>query len=288
MIGTRLGPAVLLTLILVPLIGAGGPDPSLERAARQLVLARAAQADAALAALERALSPGLEAGRRGAALVVAGDDSPSAELRSAAEEVASAEDEAVVARRAVRALEGARRSLGAGEPISLQLESGEVGSVAAQLDASAPAGDAFAEMRRRAEGLVGRLESVLAALADGTMDEARAGVAGVRSDHDALAAWEVDLVTLPVWLDTTDAMIGAVEAILAATEAGDGEAALEAADDFAALATEAAPADRALRIAIGEGGSAVTGAPLSRLADMLRNVADARAQVASIVQTVGR
>jgi hypothetical protein len=288
MIGTRVALALLLTLILVPVIGAGGPDPSLAQAAQGLVLERAARADMALATLERALSPGLDAGRRAAARVVAGNEAPSTDLRTAAAEVGSAAGAAEAAGRAVRALEGARRSLGAGEPIHAELASGEVGSVAAQLEASAPAADAFAEMRTRAEGLVGGLEAVLAALDREALDEARTGVAAVRADHDALAAWEVDLVTLPVWLDTTDAMIGAVEAIVAATEAGDREAALEAADEFAALAEDAAPADRALRIAIGEGGSAMTAAPLGRLADLLRTVADARAQVASIVQTVGR
>jgi hypothetical protein len=288
MIGTRAGVAALLTLILVPLIGEGGPDPSTERAARGLVLERAADADAALATLERALSPGLDAARRGAALVVTGHADPSTELRTAAAEIASAESNAVAARRAVRALEGARQALGAGDPVRLELAAGEVESVAAQLESSAPAADAFAEMRVRAERLVGRLEEVLAALDAGALVGARTGLAAVRADHDALAAWEVELVTLPVWLDTTDAMIGAVEAIVEATAAGDPAAALDAADEFAALAEDAAPADRALRIAIGEGGSAVTAAPLGRLADVLRNVASARLQVASIVQTVGR
>lgn len=288
MIGTRAGVAVLLTLILVPLIGEGGPDPSTERAARGLVLERAAEADAALATLERALSPGLDAARRGAALVVTGDVDPSTELLTAAAEIASAESMAVAARRAVRALEGARLALGAGDPVRLELAAGEVESVAAQLESSAPAADAFAEMRARAEGLVGRLEEVLTALEEGALDGARTGLAAVRADHDALAAWEVELLTLPVWVDTTDAMIGAVEAIVETTAAGDSAAALDAADEFAALAEDAAPADRALRIAIGEGGSAVTAAPLARLADVLRNVASARLQVASIVQTVGR
>jgi hypothetical protein len=283
-----MGPSLLLPLVLVPLIGAGGPDPSLERAARGLVLERAARADAALATLERTLSPGLDASRRAAGQVVAGDEAPSAELQAAAEEVASAEGAAEAAGRAVRALEGARLTLGVAAPIQLELAQGEVGSVAAQLDATAPAADAFAEMRVRAEGLVGGLESVLAALDDGALAEARSGVTAVRADHDAIAAWEVDLATLPVWLDTTDAMIAAVEAIVTATEAGDREAALDAAEEFAALAGDAGSADRALRIAIGEGGSAVAAAPLARLADLLRKVADARAQVASIVRTVGQ
>jgi hypothetical protein len=288
MIGTRLVPAVVLPLILVPLLGAGGPDPCVERAARALVVERAAAADAALAAFEQAVAPGLDAARRGAAGVVSGEGSPGDELRSAASQIAATEEAALTARRAVRALEGARAALGAGEPIPLQPANGEVESVAAQLESAAPAADAFAAMRRRAENLTTRLEEVLEALDDERVDDARTALAVVRADHDALGAWEVDLVTLPVWLETTDEMIAAVERILVATEAGDRQGALDAAEDFASTAEDAGPADRALRIAIGEGGSAVTAAPLARLADLLRDVATARLAVASIVQTVGR
>ena len=177
---------------------------------------------------------------------------------------------------------------GLGESVQLEVAAGEVGSVAAQLESTAPAADAFAAMRRRAEGLVSRLEQALEALEEGELERARTEVAAVRADHDVLAAWAVELVTLPVWLDTTDAMIGAVEAIVEATDAGDRPAALDAAAEFAALAEDAAAADRALRIAIGEGGSLLAGTPLGRLADLLRNVASARLEVASIVQTVGR
>lgn len=287
MIGTRAVPAVLAASIVL-LVGSGGPDPAVERAARALVLDRAAGADAALAALERALVPGLDAGRRAAALVVAGSKAPGAELESAATEVEAAEVTARDARRAVEALEGARMAFGVAQPVALDLPEGELASLAAQLRATAPAADAFAAMRGRAEGLVERLEEVLVALEAGSLDGARDGVAAVRADHDALAAWPVNLVTLPVWLETTDAMIGAVEEIVEATESGDRAAALAAAEDFASLAEDAAPADRALRIAIGEGGSSVTAAPLSRLADLLRTVGSTRLDVASIVQTVGR
>ncbi|MDQ2673042.1 MAG: hypothetical protein M3Y40_00090, partial [Chloroflexota bacterium] len=288
MIFTRLVPAAVLVLVGVPLLGPGWPDPAVNRAARTLVLERATAADDALAALETALSPGLDAGRRGAALVVSGTEAPGAELERAGAEIAAAEEAADRARRAVEALEGARLALGEGEAVELDLASGEVGSVAAQLESAAPAANAFARMRTLAESLVARLERVLAALEDGALADARSGLAAVRADHDALAAWEVGLVTLPVWLDTTDAMIGALESILAATESGDNDAARAAAEDFARAVEDAAPADRALRIAIGEGGSAVTAAPLARLADLLRDVSTARLAVASIVQTVGR
>jgi hypothetical protein len=288
MIGIRVLPTALAVLAVIPLVGAGGPEPSAALAARQLVLDRADVADAALRALEEAIAPGLDAARRGSARVVSGNDAPGAELRAAAAMLASADGVAGAARRAVDALEGARRLVGAGAGIDLDVARGEIGSIAAQVEGTAGAADAFADMRRRAERLVAGLEGALAALEAGSLDEARDLVGVAREDHDALAAWEVELVTLPVWIDTTDAMIGSMETIIAATEAGDEASATAAAQEFTALAEEAGPADRALRIAIGEGGSAVTAAPLGRLADMLREVALTRLEVASIVQAVGR
>jgi hypothetical protein len=100
--------------------------------------------------------------------------------------------------------------------------------------------------------------------------------------HDAIAGWEVEVVTLPVWLETTDAMIGAVERIVAAVDEGDEAAASAAAADFAELADDGGTADRALRIAIGEGGSAVTAAPLERLAAVLGAIDDLRATISAL------
>ena len=289
MIGIRVLPTALAVLAVVPLVGGGGPEPSAALAARQLVLDRADAADAALLALERAIAPGLDAARRGSARVVSGDRPPGVELRAASAALASADPAARAAQEAVDALEGARRLVGAGEEIQLDLPRGEPGSIAAQVEGTAGAADAFAEMRHRAERLVDGLEAALGALEAGSLAEARTLVAAARDDHVALEAWEVELVTLPVWIDTTDAMIGSMETIIDATEAGDDDdAAAAAAREFAALAEEAAPADRALRIALGEGGSAVTAAPLGRLADLLREVALTRLEVASIVQAVGR
>ena len=288
MIGTRLLVPAVAALMLVPALGQGGPDPALAIESRRLVLERAENADAALDAVEVALAPAVDAARQGTAMVVTGAGPPGTQLRAAASELAAAEAAASDADAAVDALEGARRAVGTGSAIELAVARGDIGSIAAQLEGTAAVADAFAAMRLRAEGLVTGLERSLAALEDGSLDAARELVARARADHNALAAWEVELVTLPVWIGTTDAMIGAVETIVEATESGDENAALEAANAFAGLAEEAAPADRALRIAISEGGSAVTAAPMRRLADLLREVADTRLEVASILRTVAR
>jgi hypothetical protein len=236
MIGTRLLVPGLVAVVLVPLVGQGGPDPAAGIGARALVLERAKRADSALAELEHAIAPALEAARRGSARAVNGTEPPGPELEAAASALMEAVGEASRAEAAVRALEGARRTLGNASPIGLAASEDAVETIATQLEGTAGAADAFAAMRGRAEGLLVGLDGALAALDDGSMDAARDRVTRARADHDALAAWEVDLVTLPLWLETTDAMIAAVETIIAATEAGNDDAAVEAAREFASLA----------------------------------------------------
>ena len=289
MIGTRTVLAAgVVGVGLVLVVGRGGPGPAAALEARQLVVDRAAAADDALAALESAMQPSVDAARRGAAGVVTGEDLPGGDLDAAAERLEEARSASAEAAAALAALDGAVRAAGLDATVPEPVRPDELASIGSQLAGAAPAADAFAAMRQRAEGLVGRLEQALTALDAGSVADGRQRLAEARADHDAIEAWEVELVTLPVWLDTTDAMIGAMEAIVEATEAGDQAAATAAAEEFAALAQDASTADRALRIAIGEGGTAVTAAPMGRLATTLRDVADARAAVRSIGQRAER
>ncbi len=279
----------MAAVLLVPLLGGGGPDPGLAHAGRALVMTRADEAHRALERLEAALQPALAAARSGAAAVVAGDDAPGEDLALGAEELRKAAPSQRAAHAAIAALEAARRALdpdAAG--LELDLGPGDVSSIAAQLDGTVTAADHFVAMRLRAERLPATLDRAIAALEAGDIDAAEARIDAGRADLDALQAWEVDFATLPVWIDTTDAMVGALERVVAATRAGDRGAASQAAADFAGQRDEAAAADRALRIAIGEGGAAVTATPLGRLAEVLRAVESTRLQVASIVQTVRR
>ena len=221
--------------------------------------------------------------------MITGDEPPSKQLAAAAVAVGAGSPVLDDALDRIAALDHARIALDPSvEPVAFAVPSGELASIGAQLEAAMEAADAFVLMRQRAEGMAGRLDEALAALADGDLATADGHIGTARGDLDAIQGWDVDFVTLPVWIETADAMIGAMERIVAATRAGDSAAADRAAEDFAAAAEEAASADRALRIAIGEGGSAVTAAPLGRLAQVLRSVAAARAEVASIVQTVAR
>ena len=290
MIGMRvLLSAAVVPIVLVPLVGTPGTDPSAGVEARRLVVARAGRADAALAELQAALQPGLDLGRSGAAAVVEGADPPGPRLEDAAARLVDAGETAADARAAIAVLEAARRARDPdAAPLDPPVAAGELDSIAAQLRATAAAGDTFSAMRGRADGVTASLEAALAALEAGNVESARERVEAAREHHAALAGWDVDFATFPVWLETTDEMIGAVERIIAATLDDDRAGAERAAEDFAALADRAATADRALRIALGEGGAAVTAAPLGRLADLLRRVDQARSAVASILQAVGR
>jgi len=277
MIGRRPLVSGLAAVVLVAGLGPGAERPDVELAARRLVEERAAAAEAALERLEAALLPAVEAGRAASARVVAGDQAPGPRVREAARLVRAAERAASEARRAVAALDQVRRAAAPdAEPLEAATQRGELGSIASQLEASVMAADDFAEMRRRAEAVAPTIEAALAALDRGELDAAAAEVAEARALHGDVAAWQVELDTLPVWLETTDAIIGAVERIVNGTRTGDTAAARRAAEDFAALADDGTTADRAVRIAIGEGGSAVMAAPLGRLASVLASVADLR------------
>lgn len=252
-------------------------DPADGLAARRLVVERAAAAIDRLDELDRMVDAALASARRGAARVVSGAEPPGPPLIEAAAVLARAEGAAADARGAIRAADGARRAQEPATPLpEPAFVAGEVGSIGGQLEATVAAAESFAQMRRRAEALVGGLDAALEALVDGDLAEADRLVTAARTDHDAVSAWEVELVTLPIWIATTDALIADVEALLAATRAGDAPAAEAAAEAFAARAEEAATADRALRIAMSEGGAAVTAPPLGRLATLRADIRDER------------
>jgi hypothetical protein len=290
MIGTRAAISVAVTLVgLVLLIGPRDADPAAGIAAERLVRERALVATDALDTLRAALQPGLDRARRAAAAVLSADEPPGALLVAAGETIAAADEAAVTARRAVASLNAARSASGPDlAPLAEPIAVGELPSIGAQLAAAAPAADAFFELRRRAVGLPATLEAALAALDRGDLEAADELVTQAREDHALVVASDAEPVTLPVWIATTDAMITAMEQIVSATRGGDAAAASAAAEAFRALADDAAAADRALRIAIGEGGSSLTAAPLERLAAALGGIEGMRATTAAIAAGADR
>ncbi len=284
MIGIRpLLSVATVAAILVAGLGGGAPRPEIDLGARLLVIERAGIADGLLAALETELVVAIDAARAGAARVVAGDLPPAPELRRAAELTAAADAVAADAREAVLRLDAARR---AWKPRSDSLEPvtdpGELASIATQLEAAAGVANEFAAMRGRTGAVTAAVRHALDALDAGDLDAARRMLDGARSDHESVANWEVELVTLPVWLDTADAMIRAVERVVDAVDRNDSASAAAAAEAFAALEDEAATADRAVRIAMSEGGADVTAAPLERLGSVLSSIAELRSTLAAV------
>lgn len=289
MISTRVIAAALAVVGVAFLLGPGARDPAATIGAERLICDRAAAAVVALDQLRASVEPGLAAARAASAGVLSGDDAPSQGIEDAAALIADAEEAVAPARRAVSSLASARA---AWHPASSQpsqpVAAGELTSIATQLRASAQVADAFADRRVRGTGLPAVLEQALRALDAGGFSEASEHVARARDAHAAIVAWETDLPTLPIWIATMDAMISAVEQIVEATRDGDDAMALEAAEAFGAISDDAATADRALRIALSEGGSALTAAPLERLAATIGAIEDSRTVVAAIVEEVAR
>jgi hypothetical protein len=275
------GSAAIAVVGLAALLGPRVPDPSLAIEAERLIHGRATVALDALDELRGAVDAALERARSAAAAVVSGDGAASPLLEEAAALISDAEAAVVPARRAVASLSaaaGARRP--DAEAVPQPVAAGELTSIGTQLDASGEAADQFVALRGRGVGLPAVLEQALRALDRRAVDDATELVSRARADHTAIVAWETDLPTLPAWIETTDAMISAVEAILDGIRTGDEAAAAAGAERFAALGDEAGTADRALRIALSEGGSALTAAPLERLARALGGIEASRAAVA--------
>jgi len=288
MIGRPPLAAAVTGLALVVALGGGTPRPEIELAARGAIIVHAARAEAALALLRERLAAALDAGRAGSARTIAGDAAPGPMFDRAADGVLASVDVALDALDA-RDDVAAARSARSPEVIALPPapDPAELVSLGAQLAATADAAETFVQMRGRAESVTPTLLAALDALEAGEIDVAEGLVSDARAALDTLAAWEVGAVTLPVWLTTADEMIGAMQRLVTATRDGDLPGAEAAAAEFAALAEDAPSADRALRIALGEGGSAVGATALERLAAHLAATDELGVAIAAARQGVG-
>ena len=290
MIGTRDTLAVTVALALVAVgLGPGAPRPEVGIHADVLVAARASAVVEPLRELQDGLDTATDTSRSAAAAIVAGDRSPGELLQEAADLVAEAGEIAALANAGARELESARLARDpSAEPMPEGVAAADLASISAQLEATVEAADEFAAMRRRAVNVPEALRAALAALADRDLVAAEEHLATAADDQAAVAGWDVDDAALPVWVAATDATIDAVRRLLDAVRDGDEMAAERAAADFAALASEATRADRALQITISEGGGTVARAPLARLADAQDRVAALREFVATVLAGDGR
>jgi hypothetical protein len=289
MIGVTRG-AQAATLALLLLIPAFTPlaraTPAWLAGARrtEALAATAAVAADALAAMAADLEVAIDHARQGTALVVDGEEPPAPELRTASEAVLAAVASASNAGQAVDALRGMLAAVRPDErPLPSPADPTALTAIAGQLVAAAEAAGPFVERRRAAARTVERLGAALAALDDDDPVGALARLDEARAAHGVVAAWEQPPRVLPVWLETSAALIDAVEALAKASLAGD-EAAVEAAGAaYRSAAERARQADAALAISVAEAGSAVAALPLGRLAEAAAQVNELRLQVASFL-----
>jgi hypothetical protein len=285
MIGTRLAASLVAVVGLAVLVAPRAPDPGVQLAAEALVRARAEAATQELDELRGALAVAVDAARGASTAILSGEGSPAVSIERAADAIAAVVPQAGVTRQAVRRLNGAlAASRDDAAQVSQPFAEGDLGSIADQLRATQPAAAEFVTLRDRAGRLPDELEAALGDLDAGDIAAAEGHLAEARATHELAAGWEAAPTTLGVWLETTDAMIRAVDDLIAAVRDGDADLAIAAADRFAALGTDADAADRALRIALSEGGAAVTAAPLGRLAEAARGADEARAAAAAIAR----
>lgn len=262
----------------------GTADPTIDAERIAVLREESARASSRIDALITQLQAALDAGRRGSALVVDGDESPRADLDEAARLLAAASDEAARAGAAADRVNGMLKAVAPERgPLPAGPSSALLPGIAAQFTAAAEAADPFVARRRATTDTLDALADALAAL---DADDPRGALAALdRADAalDVVRDWEEPPTVLPFWLDTTGELVAAARRIAVASLAGDAQAVERAAERYARAAEQARRADTALAIAIAESGSSLAATPLSLLADALEAATAQRQALAGIV-----
>ncbi|HEY7848180.1 MAG TPA: hypothetical protein VIC83_08315 [Candidatus Limnocylindria bacterium] len=270
---TAVAAGVLAVMLLGAMLAARpahGADPTVAAERAELLHQQAAEASGRLDGLIEQLQAALDAGRRGSALVIAGDRSPRPDLEEAAGIVADASDEAALAAAAAARVDGTLASVAPRRgPLPAGPSSTLLPGIAAQFTAAAEAADPFVGRRRATERTLDALADALSALDDNDPQAALRDLDRAEGALDAVRDWEEPPTVLPLWLDTTGELVTAARRIALASLAGDEEAVRRAAARYARAAEEARRADTALAIAVAESGSSLASTPLQLLADAL-------------------
>lgn len=295
MIGRRLrlrhgvAMGLVTTLLLGAVFAARSADPFVADPVglamlRSTIASERSLADKSLTQLRDALTAALDEGRRGAALTVQGTELPGPHLAAAAQQIGAADRQVTEVRAILQRLGGSVRiaqpSTGG---IGLALEPGELTSIGAQMAGASDAADAFSSMRRATELTLVHLGEAFAAVDARNPAGALAAVAAGQLTLNRVRNWPGQLQTLPIWIQTTGDLLSALHAMALAIRDRDVSAALAAEKAYRAAATSAHRADLALAVAVAEGGSGVSGAPLATAAAALRSVEGAIAEVRSIL-----
>jgi hypothetical protein len=283
-----IGRGTLLGLVAVVLLGAvftlrsadpAQADPPAVAALGARIAADRTTALSAVDALQHQVTAAIDEARQGAALATQDGDQPGPHLEAAGRILARTNALEATLRASLRRLAGDLAIRGDREAPRLDIGTGEISAIAGQMASSAPAANGFQRMHLATRTTLERLDAALAALtrhdppgALAALDQADAAFAVVRE-------WPGQLDTLPVWIDTTGNLLAAVRALAVATRDGDTAAVDRAAEAYRAAAEEARKADLALAIAVAEGASTVTSAPLSAAADIQAQLDATRAAV---------
>ncbi|HTE66484.1 MAG TPA: hypothetical protein VK736_09530, partial [Candidatus Binatia bacterium] len=232
------------------------------------------------------LEAAIDAARRGAALIVSGDEPPAPPLIEAAAILESSRDAVAEAVLATTRLRGTLACARPGAPPLAHdgAVPDQVVSIAVQLRATAAEAEPFVTRRWAADATLTALSNALDALDGDDPEAALAALDDADAALELVAAWEEPPPSLGYWLETTGELLSAARAIAEATLAEDLPAAATAAEAYRAAAAKARDADRALALAIAEAGSALTVVPLRRLADAVAELATLRADVAAVVE----
>ena len=281
MVGVGAVLALGTVLAARPAGAASDPTVATERAAA--LRAEAAEATQRLDTLIAQLQNALDAGRRGSALVVDGDDSPRADLEDAARLLAAASDEAAQAGAAADRVEGMLAAVAPERgPLPAGPSSALLPGIAAQFTSAADAAEPFVARRHASADTLDALAAALSALDDDDPRSALTALERAESSLQAVRDWEDPPTVLPFWLDTTGELVAAARRIAEASLAGNAQAVKRAADRYARAADEARQADTALAIAIAESGSSLAATPLQLLADALEAATAQRQALAEI------
>jgi hypothetical protein len=278
--------AVLLmgALLAARPAGADAADPP--TAAERLATLRLAAegADVGLNALIGELQQAVDAGRRGSALTVAGDQPPAGDFEESAAAAARAADLALGVERTTGSLDA---MLSAVVPSFGVLPDGPqavaLDAFGLQMSGAARASGPFVTRRHAADDTLAALADALAAL---DHDDATGALLALDRADDArsvVAAWDEPPSVLPYWLDTTAGMLAAARRIAEATLAGDGEAAARAGRAYRHAAEQARRADTALALSMTESGAALGSVPLHGLADALAVAVAQRSAVVAVL-----
>ncbi len=284
----RVAAFIAAVILLLVLLGARSADPDVSDPVRTAWLAlvgasQATAADQSLADAEELMLAATDQARQGMSAIVAGNADPAVGLTAAASGFEGAAPSVGDAQTNLTALRWTLQALdpNAAAP-QLTIEQADVLAISAQWLAAVPPSAALTDLRRQAEEAVTRLTDAVAALdaddpaaALASLDQAEAALEPIRDQSDQIPA-------LGVWIETVDALITAARDMALAAQAGDPVALAEAQAAYEAAAADAARADQALTIAIGETAAQIVRPASASSAEALRAVTATRDELAAL------